>query len=333
MAKSFISFQRKSRHQAASFKFRETSSDLLNDFLVDLNQVNKDNLDDLTKYSGSFKRKRFVEYVILMTEELKLDPVVVHHAVELLQRFMVKHIADMLATIPLEGATANEAPIYEVFVHLKDKLPLIIFSCVQLASKYLLHQPVASTAVQVLHSLGLRVSKQTLLESELMVFKGLEYRLNVLNPLTYVEVILEVLVHNEPSVPVEHLYPISHHVLLCITLDKAAIFESLLRFTTQCSSPSREQREKFVKVTEDRMLLGAGVIAAATYISCIRKMQQVKGVLSINTLIPTQILIAFSPNVTQVVGELSHLTGISRRSIMDLSLVILGHITGTISEM
>lgn len=51
----------------------------------------------------------------------------------------------------------------------------------------------ASTAVQVLHSLGLRVSKQTLLESELMVFKGLEYRLNVLNPLTYVEVILEVL--------------------------------------------------------------------------------------------------------------------------------------------
>ncbi|XP_015243500.1 PREDICTED: cyclin N-terminal domain-containing protein 1 [Cyprinodon variegatus] len=310
MAKSFISFQRKSRHQAASFKFRETSSDLLNDFLVDLNQVNKDNLDDLTKYSGSFKRKRFVEYVILMTEELKLDPVVVHHAVELLQRFMVKHIADMLATIPLEGATANEAPIYEVFVHLKDKLPLIIFSCVQLASKYLLHQPMieASTAVQVLHSLGLRVSKQTLLESELMVFKGLEYRLNVLNPLTYVEVILEVLVHNEPSVPVEHLYPISHHVLLCITLDKAAIFESLLRFTTQCSSPSREQREKFVKVTEDRMLLGAGVIAAATYISCIRKMQQ-------------------------VVGELSHLTGISRRSIMDLSLVILGHITGTISEM
>ncbi|XP_038152976.1 cyclin N-terminal domain-containing protein 1 [Cyprinodon tularosa] len=309
MAKSFISFQRKSRHQAASFKFRETS-DLLNDFLVDLNQMNKDNLDDLTKYSGIFKRKRFVEYIILMTEELKLDPVVVHHAVELLQRFMVKHIADMLATIPIEGATANEAPIYEVFVHLKEKLPLIIFSCVQLASKYLLHQPMieAPTAVQVPHSLGLRVSKQTLLESELMVFKGLEYRLNVLNPLTYVEVILEVLVHNEPSVPVEHLYPISHHVLLCITLDKAAIFESLLRFTTQCSSPSREQREKFVKVTEDRMLLGAGVIAAATYVSCIRKMQQ-------------------------VVGELSHLTGISRRSIMDLALVILGHITGTISEM
>ncbi len=50
-----------------------------------------------------------------------------------------------------------------------------------------------STAVRFLHSVGLSVSKQAVLESELMVLKGLEFRLNVPNPLTYVEILLEVL--------------------------------------------------------------------------------------------------------------------------------------------
>lgn len=52
-----------------------------------------------------------------------------------------------------------------------------------------------NTAVHFLHSVGFgcTVSKQTLLESELMVLKGLKFRLNVLNPLTYVEILLEVL--------------------------------------------------------------------------------------------------------------------------------------------
>lgn len=50
-----------------------------------------------------------------------------------------------------------------------------------------------STAVCFLHLLGLSVSKKTVLESELMVFKGLEFRLDYPNPLTSVETLLEVL--------------------------------------------------------------------------------------------------------------------------------------------
>lgn len=49
------------------------------------------------------------------------------------------------------------------------------------------------TAVRFLHSVGHRVSKKALLESELMVLKVLEFRINDPNPLTYVEVLLEVL--------------------------------------------------------------------------------------------------------------------------------------------
>lgn len=48
--------------------------------------------------------------------------------------------------------------------------------------------------------------------------------------------------HNEPSVPVENLYHLCRHVLQLVSLQKTAIYDALLRITTQCVSPSREQR-------------------------------------------------------------------------------------------
>lgn len=50
-----------------------------------------------------------------------------------------------------------------------------------------------NAAVRFLRSIGVSASKQTVLEFELMVFKGLEFSLTVINPLTYVEILLEVL--------------------------------------------------------------------------------------------------------------------------------------------
>ncbi|XP_044035887.1 cyclin N-terminal domain-containing protein 1 [Siniperca chuatsi] len=298
--------------QSISFKFREASFDLLTDFLINLNKRNKDNLNSLSKCSGNFKDKRLIEYIFLITKELRLDPLAGYHAIELLQRFMIKHLTDLLTTPTPQGAAANPPINYEdaVFDKLREKFPLIIFSCVQLASKLSLHSHIIdnNTAVRFLHSVGHSVSKQTLLESELMILKGLKFRLNTPNPLTYVEILLEVLGHNEPSIPVEGLYPLCHHVLQFVSLQRNAIYASLLVTTTQCVSPSREQRERFVTVTEDCMLLGVGVVAVATFILYVRKWEQ-------------------------VVGELSHITGISRRSISDFAHVTLMHIVRTSSPV
>ena len=41
--------------------------------------------------------------------------------------------------------------------------------------------------------MGHTVSKKALMESELQILKGLDFKLNVSNPLTYVEILLEVL--------------------------------------------------------------------------------------------------------------------------------------------
>ncbi|KAL7372610.1 hypothetical protein ABVT39_019311 [Epinephelus coioides] len=308
MAKQFFC----SPSENTSFKFREISFDLLTDFLVNINKRNKDNLNSLSKCSGSFKDRRLTEYILLITKELRLDPLAGYHAIELLQRFMVKHLTDLLTTPTPQGAAADQPGSYEdaVFDKLTEKFPFIVFSCVQLASKLSLHSHIIdnNTAVRFLHSVGHSVTKQTVLESELMVLKGLEFKLNAPNPLTYVEILLEVLGHNEPSTPVERLYQLCHHVLQFVSLQRTAIYDSLLVTTTQCVDPPREQREKFVTVTEDCMLLGVGVIAVAAFILCVREWKQ-------------------------VVEELSHITGISQRSISDFAHVTLMHIVRTSSPV
>lgn len=53
-----------------------------------------------------------------------------------------------------------------------------------------------NTAVQFLHSFGLSVSKETLLQTELMIVKVLQFQLHPPNPLAYVEILLEVLGKN-----------------------------------------------------------------------------------------------------------------------------------------
>ncbi|XP_068160982.1 cyclin N-terminal domain-containing protein 1 [Antennarius striatus] len=299
MARNFL------RSSSQSLKFRKACSDLLADILINLNNENKDHLNNLSECSGNFKDERIIEYILLMAKELALDLLTGYQAIELLQRFMVKHLSDLLAMQTPQDVAADPplGQVDDVFEKFKEKFPLVIFSCLQLASKMSLHSEIINndTAVQFLHSVGFSVSKQTLLESELMVLKGLEFRLNVPNPLTYVETLLEVFGHNEPSIAVDRLHRLCCHVLQFVSLQRTAIYDSLLVTTTQCVNPSREQREKFVTVTEDYMLLGVGVIAVASFILYGRKWEQ-------------------------VVEELSHITGISSRSITDFAHVTLNHI-------
>lgn len=59
---------------------------------------------------------------------------------------MVKYIEDFITAPTPKGATSNCPRSYEdaVYNKLKDKFPLIIFSCVQLANKLSLHSHASS---------------------------------------------------------------------------------------------------------------------------------------------------------------------------------------------
>lgn len=287
------------------WKFRQASFDLLTDFLVNLNTENKDKLARLSKCSGCFKDKNVVEYIFLMTKALTLDPQVGYHASELLESFMTTYLTKLFTTATPQGAAAVRPISSEdaVLESVKEKFPFIIFSCVQIASKMSLHTKIIdnNTAVRFLQSVGYSASKKTVLDSELMVLKELDFKLHTCNPLTYVEIILEVLGHNEPSIPIERTYDLCQQVLQFVVLERMAIYDTFLMVMTKCKQPSLEQRESFSTVPEDRMLLGVAVIAVALYIFNISQWEK-------------------------VVDELCSITGISRRLIMNFAHVTLLHI-------
>ncbi|XP_077482612.1 cyclin N-terminal domain-containing protein 1 isoform X2 [Stigmatopora argus] len=257
-----------------SLVFRKASVEMLTDFLANLNEKNKDNLHSLPICSGAFKDRRLFEYTLLICQELQLDLSVGYHAIELLQRFMVKHIKHLLTGASAANLRDLKDPKFQ---KLQENFPLVVFSCVQVASKLSLQSRMVDThmALRFLRSTGLDFSKQAVLKSELTVLKGLDFRLDLPNPLTFVEVLLEVLAHNEPNAPVERLYRLCRHVLQFVSLQRDAFYDAVLAITTQNANPTAEMRKKFVTVTEDCMMLGVGVIAAAAFILHVRYWEQV----------------------------------------------------------
>ncbi|KAG1933387.1 cyclin N-terminal domain-containing protein 1 isoform X2 [Pimephales promelas] len=286
-----------------NLRFGLVSFDILTDILSNLNKRNKSNLENVPEYCGYLKERRIVECVFRLCEELGLNPVVGYQAIEILERFMAKYIEDQIHS----SQKGQDPKNYEdlIFQTLKKKLFLFILSSVQIASKLDLYSNVVNNdiAMRFLHAVNYTSSKEQLLDSEILILKTLNFNLNVPNPVTYVETLLEVLGHNDATVPVAHLHHLCVHVLQFIYLQRETIYTSLLISATGCPSPSDEQRAKFVSVTEDFMLLGVGVIAVAAFIHHISTWEK-------------------------VVEELTGITGISGQSIMDFAYVTLTHITG-----
>ncbi|XP_030630927.1 cyclin N-terminal domain-containing protein 1 [Chanos chanos] len=299
-----------SNERTKKLGFGQTPFEILSDFLAGLDKTNKSNLDNLSKCCGNFKEEKIIECVFLICKKLRLDPTVGYHATEILERFMTKHLERIYSSQncqTLQGATCGQKTNYEdmVFEDVNEKFFVFILSSVQIASKLALHSSVIdnNAAMEFLHSVGRTCSKEKLMESELLILKTLDFNLNLPNPLSYVETLLEILGYNDPSVPVAHLHHLCRYTLQFIYLQRGPIYQSLLVVVTGCSSPPPEHRVKFVSVTEDCMLLGVAVIAVSAFIHNISTWEQ-------------------------VVAELNLITGISIRSIMDFAHVVLMHISG-----
>uniref|UniRef100_A0A4W4E8A4 Cyclin N-terminal domain-containing protein n=1 Tax=Electrophorus electricus TaxID=8005 RepID=A0A4W4E8A4_ELEEL len=254
-------------------RFGEASFENLSDFLTILNNKNKLHLENVSSVCGKFKDKRVVEQTFLICEEQGLDPLVGYHAIEILERFMVKHIANLFSSQKsevCEGVSCRSTEKYEdlLFQSLSEKFYIFILSSVQIASKLSLHSSVIdnNSASRYLQSVGSNCAREKLIESELLILKTLDFKLSVPNPLSYVETLLDVLGHNDPTAPVAHLHHLCKYVLQFIYLQRDAIYHSLLMAATGHLGLSSAQRAQFVSVTEDYMLLGVGVITVAAFI-------------------------------------------------------------------
>uniref|UniRef100_A0A4W4EA77 Cyclin N-terminal domain containing 1 n=1 Tax=Electrophorus electricus TaxID=8005 RepID=A0A4W4EA77_ELEEL len=217
-------------------RFGEASFENLSDFLTILNNKNKLHLENVSSVCGKFKDKRVVEQTFLICEEQGLDPLVGYHAIEILER----------QSEVCEGVSCRSTEKYEdlLFQSLSEKFYIFILSSVQIASKLSLHSSVIdnNSASRYLQSVGSNCAREKLIESELLILKTLDFKLSVPNPLSYVETLLDVLGHNDPTAPVAHLHHLCKYVLQFIYLQRDAIYHSLLMAATGHLGLSSAQR-------------------------------------------------------------------------------------------
>uniref|UniRef100_A0A8C6YSU2 Cyclin N-terminal domain containing 1 n=1 Tax=Nothoprocta perdicaria TaxID=30464 RepID=A0A8C6YSU2_NOTPE len=297
------------RFRAAGPAFGAVAAEVIEETLIRLAAENERHLGALPRRAGRFKEAPVVEFVFLLSEEWHLDQSARYQAVEILERFMIKQVEQTLKCCREAGKSGERGrgkgwssrrdAICETFV-------LRLVSCIQLASKLSLHYKIVNsdTALKFLQSLKYSYTKQELLESELAILKALHFQINVSTPLTYVELLLEVLGHNGCLLPAKPLHEMCMHVLDFSYLTRDAIYDTLLKIAIENSTPSQLQVAKFLAVKEDFMLLAVGIISTSAFI-----------------LNPK--------HWNQVVEHLNCITGITSQSILEFSYAVLTHIIGS----
>ncbi|NXX97139.1 CNTD1 protein, partial [Centropus bengalensis] len=266
---------------------------------------NERGLRELGDETESFKETQIVEFVFLLAEKWHLDHSARYQAVELLDRFMVKRV-EQICQSSHDRSQGQGSSTSSQKDQLCDTLVLRLVSCVQLASKLSLHYNIVNndTALKFLQSLKYSYTKQELLESELAVLETLHFHINVSTPLTYVELLLEVLGHNGCLLPAKPLHQMCVELLDFSYLMRDAIYDTLLKVAIENSTPSKLQVAKFLTVKEDLMLLAVGIISTSVFI--------------------------LNPGLwKQVVEHLNCVTGITSQSILEFSYAVLKHIIGS----
>ncbi|KAM8945595.1 cyclin N-terminal domain-containing protein 1 [Pelodytes ibericus] len=305
-------FQTKVGFSTPGTVFGVASSDILEDILVYLAKENEQGLKDILEYTGCFKDQKIVELVFLLSEFWSQDSAIKYQAVEILDRFMILHV-DELYNSSVEGRKITDASHAKTWnsitSSLCDMFVLHLVSCIQIASKLYFHCHIINnnTVLQFLKSAGYKYSKGDLLKSELTVLRTLHFRVNLLSPFNYIELLLEVLGHNGCSLSLDHLYGMCLMVLDLVYLLRNPIYDMLLKESIYLSTPTRLQRSKFVSVKEDQMLLATGVICVSAYIIS-------------------------QDSWNQVLDNLNYITGIRVNSMFEISSSILKHCVGTIDQ-
>ncbi|XP_069490273.1 cyclin N-terminal domain-containing protein 1 [Ambystoma mexicanum] len=302
---------KEAQHESPGTVFGAVSTDILEDILLDLAKQNEQYLKDLSEHAGCFKEPKIVEFVFLLAELWGIDDSARYQAVEILDRYMIINTEEKYknSITPREGNERAEVDSWSIIkTQLCETFVLRLVSCVQIASKLAFHCNMINnnTALKFMQSLGYSYKKEELLQSELTVLKALQFQMNVCSPFSFVEMLLEVLGHNGCLLPMKNLHAICLKILDLVYLLRNSIYETLLRRAVDGSSPNTQQRDTFLYVKEDVMLLAVGIIAASAFIlnyEC----------------------------WTQVLEQLSSITGIAVESIGEFSTVILNHSIGATS--
>ncbi|KAI0227109.1 Cyclin N-terminal domain-containing protein 1 [Lamellibrachia satsuma] len=281
------------------------SADLLEEWLIVLANENQQNMSSATHKQGYFKNGDSAEFVFLTCERLKLPPETRYLALELFDRFMVRHIQDLYVHVQNMSSKNRKQDWLVVMDRVRNQVLLRAVSCCQLASKLTSHYKVvtARKAWNTLNEFGHRYTNDSILQSELRVLKTLDYKVMLPSPLLYIETLLEILGHNDSSAEVKMYHGVCLKVLDVVYMWRRDIYKKLFQLATGRFETSTKERAKFATVEQDYMLLAVAVIASTSYILNQTLTHRVIKNLSQITRIPNDDILDFATVIVQMIVE------------------------------
>ncbi|XP_029850877.2 cyclin N-terminal domain-containing protein 1 [Ixodes scapularis] len=251
--------------------------DLLTDILCVLAQQNDDAVRNPEDFLDHLAPTDTVELVFRSCSHLNLPLFVQFMAVEYLDRFLVKHVRDLRSQLGLPGSSVSWD---SVMTRLKDQVLLRVLSCVQIASKKFYSSRVVSiNAVRrFLRSASQSYSAASVLQSEKRVLSTLQFRVEFPTPLVYLEVLLDVIGHNDPSFEGEEVYPAAVRVLQGFYLMRIQVYDMALRDLLPDGAACDDRRRRMVRAFKaDQLLLASAIILSAVQLTFPCKYKRVLG--------------------------------------------------------
>ncbi|XP_057294973.1 cyclin N-terminal domain-containing protein 1-like [Hydractinia symbiolongicarpus] len=272
--------------------------ELLEDNLKTLAEENQMKASKVLENDGYFKEGKATELIFNVCKRLSLSDDVKYVAVELFDNFMSKHITELYEIVKNSSSKEKQVDWKSVEARIKDQAPLRALSCIQVASKLISHYKAltASKVKRFLSSCGLQYSVTSVVKSEMRVLRTIDYRMCITTPLTYVEMLLEVLRRNCPGLEASLVHSVTVKVLDVAYMQNFYIYQLL------CESAGVEFD---MKLSADMLLLATCSIVTAAYVIDSESNDKLIEQMSLITCIEEADIIMFATILVKVALDVS----------------------------
>ncbi|XP_059158527.1 cyclin N-terminal domain-containing protein 1-like [Physella acuta] len=248
-----------------------SSAEILQDWLLNMAVVNTKEIKTSSSIQNIFTHGSWSECVFLMCDRFELPCQAKYAALEIFDRFMLKHIQDLYEHVQNTKSTKKKCDWECILERVKNQAFLRILSCCQIASKLSSHYKVITVkrAKRCLLDAGYSYSCESILQSEMRVLKTLSFNVSRTSCLDFIEILLEILGHNTSGekFDVKVYHETAVKILTIICLHRHNIYDRLYLTTAGVAAgvlaSSEEQNTKLAAVKTDKMLLSAAVVATA----------------------------------------------------------------------
>ncbi|KAL3862449.1 hypothetical protein ACJMK2_008413 [Sinanodonta woodiana] len=266
---------------------------------------NSEDVKTATPEQFIFRTNDSVQFLFLTCEKLKLPEETKFQAMNLFERFMLKHVKELYSYVLTSKNRNKNKSWMDIKARVHNQVFLRVISCIQIASKVTSHYRILSTgrARKILKDAGHNYTLDGILCSELRILKTLGFNVTFPSVLVYLETVLEMLGYI--SIEVKLLHHISISLLEVCYLRHGDIYTRLHQaISGNHSYFSEEEKKKFSAVHADKMLLVASVVSAVAFI-------------------------VEQSNADEVISHVSRLTEIDSEDIVDFSAVIIRFLQDT----